>query len=89
MVLEGVGIVYIFSVCTCTHAVFINLVLQVMTAYALQRRLQNVGITVSSLHPGIVINFLSPQKMNIYTECMVSRAFLLIGQHGHCHQGLG
>ena len=27
---------------------------QVMTAYALQRRLQNVGITVSSLHPGFV-----------------------------------
>jgi len=25
-----------------------------MTAYALQKRLQNVGITVSSLHPGIV-----------------------------------
>ena len=27
---------------------------QVMTAHALQRRLQNVGITVSSLHPGAV-----------------------------------
>ena len=26
----------------------------VMTAYALQRRLQNVNITVSSLHPGYV-----------------------------------
>ena len=28
--------------------------LQVMTAFALQRRLQNVGVTVSSLHPGAV-----------------------------------
>ena len=27
---------------------------QVMTAYALQRRLPNKGITVSSLHPGVV-----------------------------------
>jgi len=25
-----------------------------MTAFALQRRLQNVGITVASLHPGTV-----------------------------------
>ena len=25
-----------------------------MTAYALQRRLQGVGITISSLHPGMV-----------------------------------
>jgi len=33
------------------------MLLQVMTAYALQKRLQNVGITVSSLHPGIVSYF--------------------------------
>ena len=31
-----------------------SLFLQIMTAFALQRRLQNSGITVSSLHPGLV-----------------------------------
>ena len=38
-----------------TKSLFVsNCVVQVMTGYALQRRLQNVGITVSSLHPGMV-----------------------------------
>ena len=31
-----------------------SLTLQVMTAYALQRRLKDVGITVSVPHPGVV-----------------------------------
>ncbi len=28
--------------------------LQIMMAFSLQRRLQNVGVTVSCLHPGVV-----------------------------------
>ena len=41
-------------VCVCVGYERLFLSVQVMMAYALQRRLQNVGVTVSSLHPGLV-----------------------------------
>lgn len=48
--------------CKISKALLLNLFadcevccLQVMTAYALQRRLNDVGITISSLHPGMVV----------------------------------
>ena len=36
------------------HMCSVTLYMQVMTVFALQRRLQNVGITVSSVDPGAV-----------------------------------
>ena len=43
----------IFSLYIQSALTFVSTI-QIMTAHALQRRLSNVGITFSSLHPGIV-----------------------------------